>query len=87
MTGRKTKIDLSDESDRWEWRCPVGHTAWEPTNFHFWCRQCARSWSHNDDIEPEFQQLRNDRTDELVAREDVRLVYGEDAYEHGEGSA
>lgn len=86
MTGHKTTIDLSDDSDRWQWVCPRGHRSWEPTNYHFWCARCARSWSHNDDVDPEFDELRNGRTNELVGRDEVRLVYGTDPYEHSEGS-
>ena len=66
------EIGLDDEGDRWKWVCPNGHRSWEPTNRHFWCRQCAQqNW--NDDVDPEFDQLRNAATGELVARDDVQL--------------
>ena len=73
------EIDLDEETDRWQWRCPVGHRSWEPTNFHFWCQQCARTL--DEKVDPEFAELRNVRTDETVPRDEVELVRGSDAYE------
>ncbi|MFC7128451.1 hypothetical protein ACFQI8_03455 [Haloferax chudinovii] len=65
-------IELENEIDRWQWRCPRGHTTWEPTNHHFWCSTCAKMWG--DDVEPEFELLRNEKTGEVVERDDVVLV-------------
>lgn len=65
----KQTVRLEDETDRWRFRCPNGHTAWEPTNHHFWCASCARA----EGIDPSFDQLRDDATGELYARERVQL--------------
>lgn len=73
------EIDLDEETDRWQWRCPAGHRSWEPTNYHFWCAQCARS--NDTDAEPEFEELRNVRTDETFERDEVELVRGSESYE------
>ena len=72
------EIDLDEETDRWQWRCPAGHRSWEPTNYHFWCAQCARRTDPK--AEPEFQELRNVRTEETVPRDEVELVRGSDSY-------
>ena len=72
------EIDLDEETDRWQWRCPAGHRSWEPTNYHFWCAQCARG--NDPKAEPEFQKLRNVRTEETVPRDEVELVRGSDSY-------
>lgn len=73
------EIDLDEASDRWQWRCPVGHRSWVPTNHHYWCQQCARNLA--EDVEPEFAELRNVRTDETVPRDEVELVRSSDSYE------
>jgi hypothetical protein len=68
-----TVIDLDDETDRLAWRCPRGHAHWEPTNSHFYCRSCAHQSRHDDDLNPTFDELRNDATGETVPREELRL--------------
>jgi hypothetical protein len=72
-------IDLDDETDRWAWTCPTGHRSWEPTNHHFWCQRCARGSA--DDVEPEFEELRDQRNGETIPRDEVRLVRGSDSYQ------
>ncbi|WP_323190775.1 hypothetical protein [Halostella sp. PRR32] len=85
MTEGKTTIRLDDDVDRWKWVCPRGHRQWEPVNHHFWCASCARQT--NEDAEPTFTALRNRATDEVVDRDDVRLVTPAGRYESEEGSA
>lgn len=63
-------IDLEDEIDRWEWRCPNGHTQWEPTNHHWWCAACARSWE-GDGV---FHELVSVKTGEAVERDHIVLL-------------
>jgi len=69
----RVEIKLEDETDRWQWTCPAGHRGWEPTNHHFWCAECARN-SWDDDVEPEFDELRNVKNGDLVERDDVELL-------------
>lgn len=76
-------INTEDKTDRWQWVCPQGHRTWEPTNFHFWCAGCARAWDHNEDLDPEFQELRNKKTGETVTREEIVLVTPAGPYEGG----
>ncbi len=72
------EIDLDEETDRWQWRCPAGHRSWEPTNYHFWCAQCARG--KHPKAEPEFDELRNVKTGDLVERDEVELVRDSESY-------
>lgn len=64
------EINLDDATDRWQWACRRGHRSWEPTNNHFWCAQCARTYG----VDGVFHQLVNRRTRETFDREDLRLV-------------
>jgi hypothetical protein len=66
----KATVHLTDEMDRWRFTCPRRHRSWEPTNHHFWCKQCAQA----DGLDGVFHELRDRRTGELIGREDVRLV-------------
>ncbi|UTF52809.1 hypothetical protein [Natronosalvus rutilus] len=75
----ETTIDLDDEVDRWRWACPAGHRNWEATNGHFWCAECARTYS--DDLEPEFEELRNLVTGDIVHRDDLQLLTQVGPYE------
>jgi hypothetical protein len=49
--GVRLTIDTDDTAQRWRYRCPKGHTTWEPTNYHWWCQECALA--HDPDVEPE----------------------------------
>lgn len=64
-------IDTEDARQRWRYRCPKGHTTWEPTNRHWWCRECSRS--HDPDAEPEFEELVDKKTGEVFQRDEVRV--------------
>lgn len=67
---RRTVIELDDEIDRWKWVCPRGHRSWEPTNHHFWCADCARTY----DVDGAFHRLRNAATGELLERDEIVLM-------------
>ena len=73
-------INLDDQTDRWRYRCPAGHVAWEPTNQHYFCTVCSRS--HDPNHDPSFEELRDVKSGELLAREDVRLDGYEDTLRH-----
>jgi hypothetical protein len=76
----RRRIVLEDETDRWRYRCPRGHTNWEPTNQHFWCQQCATGVDRAAD--PSFEALRDSKTDDLLDRDEVELVDYEDHLRH-----
>ena len=63
-------VEIEDRTDRWRFTCPNGHRSWEPTNHHFWCQKCARAGG----VDGVFQKLRDRREDQLLAREEVRLL-------------
>lgn len=78
------RVRLEDETDRWRYRCPNGHTSWEPTNGHFWCVTCART--HN--AEGAFDQLHDSKTGATLDRDQVHLETPAGDYEDlTEGSA
>jgi len=63
-------VRIEDDADRWRFLCPRGHRTWEPTNHHFWCQLCAR----RDDADGVFHELRDQKTDALLERDQVQLV-------------
>ena len=66
----KEVVRIEDRQDRWRYMCPRGHRSWEPTNHHFWCRNCAAS----DDYDGVFHTLRDRKTGAELTRDRVRLV-------------
>ena len=66
-------INVDDAMDRWRYRCPHGHTSWEPTNNHFWCQACSRAEKHHDDIDPSFDTLVDQRSGEELHRSEVEI--------------
>ncbi len=74
MASTKREIRLADRTDRWRYVCPRGHRSWEPTNAHFWCQQCARTWG---DVDPEFDALHDRKTGERIARSELTLSTAE----------
>lgn len=77
MTGdihqARVEIPLDDEVERNAYRCPLGHTSWEPTNEHWYCPYCARNW----DADGDFDYLIDDRTRERYKRDEVVLTYAD----------
>lgn len=70
-TQSRLQLDTDDPVQRWRYRCPRGHTAYEPSNHHWYCSECARS--HND-VDPEFTELVDKRTGDVYERDDVKVV-------------
>lgn len=64
-------LDTDDALQRWRYRCPRGHTQFQPTNHHWYCVECARS--HND-VDPEFTELVDKQTGEVYERDEVEVV-------------
>ncbi|MFW5905611.1 MAG: hypothetical protein ACOCUO_02065, partial [archaeon] len=50
-------IDRSDFVDRHRYVCPNGHSRWDPTNAHIWCRSCRDQYEAGDDVDPEHYEL------------------------------
>jgi len=80
MLDETTTIELNDEMDRWRYRCPRGHTTWEPTNNHFWCAECAKRYG---DVDPAFDELHDQQSGEVYERDQVQLLTKAGPYDHG----
>lgn len=78
--GRRVTIDSAVE--KWRYRCLApdryglaeGHTNWFPIDGVFRCRSCAEQARTDPAVDPEYAFLRDTRTGELVARDDIRLA-------------
>lgn len=68
------QINLENTRDRWRYRCPYGHVEWEPTNRHGWCRACARNVDHDDEADPEFWEILDTKSGELIDWADIDVV-------------
>lgn len=68
----RVRIDRADDLDRWRYRCPNGHTTWEPTNNHLWCHKCSQL--ADADEGPEYYEILDARTDERIPWSAVELV-------------
>lgn len=67
-------IESNDDVDRMRYRCPRGHTRWEPTNNHLYCNSCADQSAHDDSVNPEHWELHDAKTGEEIpwSRVDLR---------------
>jgi hypothetical protein len=63
------QVQITTQSQKWRYRCPNGHTTWETTNNHMWCRSCSKQL----DVDPEFWELYDQKTGETIPREKVLL--------------
>lgn len=59
-------IDRRDDADRWRYRCPRGHTNWDRTNNHIWCRGCRRQVEAGEDVDPEWYKLVDEQSGETI---------------------
>lgn len=66
------RINLDDETERWRYRCPAGHTQWAAINGGFHCSACAEYW--DSDVDPSFKELHDNKTGETIPREDIEFV-------------
>jgi len=70
------RIDRAADEDRWRFTCPNGHTDWDRTNSHIWCRSCCHAAEHGADVHPEHYELLDKKSGELVPWSAVELVEG-----------
>lgn len=68
------KLDRSKFTTRSRYRCPNGHSNWEPTNNHIWCQSCSRAAAQGADVEAEHWHIVDEVTDEEIAWSTVDLV-------------
>lgn len=71
---KAVEIDRSNPAERYRWTCPRGHTSWSPTNSHLLCASCSRQSEQGDDVSPEWYELLDQKTGELVPYSQVELV-------------
>lgn len=69
-THPRLELDTDDPIQRWRYRCPRGHSQYEPTNHHWWCQRCAQAW----DVDPEFTQLVDKVTGDTYERDEVTIL-------------
>lgn len=48
------------------YKCPAGHHSWERVNSHAWCHACSQDVGHNDDADPEWFELVDTKTGDVV---------------------
>ena len=72
-----TEIDRSNDAERWRYRCPRGHVNWSPTNNHVWCQGCRRQAEAGEDVDPEWWELVDAKTDERLHWASVELSENE----------
>ena len=52
--------------ERYRYTCPYGHTDWDRTNNHVWCRGCRRQNEAGEDVDPEYYELLDRREDRII---------------------
>lgn len=82
----RTETDGSAEADastieisrsgpeRYRYTCPRGHSDWDRTNLHVWCRGCRRQADHGDDVDPEWWEILDQKRDETIPWGNVEIV-------------
>ncbi|NLV14378.1 hypothetical protein GOC77_14010 [Haloarcula argentinensis] len=69
-------MDRSRTREKWRYTCPNGHTDWDCTNNHVWCRGCRRQLEAGDeDISPEHWEIYDKQRDRYIPWSAVRLVH------------
>jgi 5-methylcytosine-specific restriction endonuclease McrA len=68
------EIDRSKSPDRWRFSCPNGHTDWDRTNSHIWCRSCAHAAEQGAPVDTEHYELLDKQSGEKVPWAAVRLL-------------
>lgn len=69
----RVRVDRQDEPYRW--RCPNGHTDWDKTNSHIWCRSCRMQNENGEDMDPEHYEIVDEKTDREIPWSAVELVH------------
>lgn len=63
--------DPTGTGHKHRWECPAGHRSWERINDHVWCHACSRECTHNPEADPEWYELRDTGSGELVDIDDL----------------
>ena len=65
-------MSATGDESKHRYRCPAGHTSWERINSHAWCHACAKALRNGADADPEWHELLDTKTGEVVAFDDLR---------------
>lgn len=68
------EIDRSKPHEKWRWLCPNGHSDWDRTNNHIWCRTCRQQHEHGADMDPEHYHLLDKKEHRLIPWTRVRVL-------------
>lgn len=68
-----SKLKITRKTDTSRLRCPYNHSSVGPTNHHFYCHACANS--HDPDVDPEFDKVRDAKTGMEYSRDEVVLNF------------
>lgn len=63
-------FEIRTEDDARRLTCPRNHHSISPTNDHWLCHSCARHW---EDVDPEFDRVRDAKTGLEYRRDEVRF--------------
>jgi hypothetical protein len=75
-------ITIGSPAEKWRLRCLAderydlaeGHTTWFPIDGVFRCRSCAEQARTDPDVDPQYDVLKDTRSEQYVARRDVVLA-------------
>ena len=72
-------IRITSIAEKWRLECPngeigEGHTNWFPIDGVFRCEGCVEQRRTDPTVDPQYTHLRDKKTGELVAREDIVLA-------------
>jgi len=69
---RAPKPSPTGDEPKHRYECPAGHKSWERINSHAWCHACSQELQNGGDADPEWYELRDTKTGELVAFDELR---------------
>ena len=67
-------IDRSSPPEKWRYTCPNGHTDWDRTNQHIWCRTCRQQYESGESTDPEHWSIIDQKTGREIDWENVRVI-------------
>lgn len=64
------RFEIQTKNDAQRLTCPRNHHSVTPTNNHWLCITCSRHW---DDVDPEFECVRDAKTGREYRRDEVEF--------------
>lgn len=75
MSETEAHDDPTGTGHKHRWECPAGHKSWERINAHVFCHACSQERHLNPEVDPEWDELRDTRTGELVAFAELKIEW------------